>query len=121
MRKLRNCKAEYGSGYEYLVVDEYGIPHMGAYTVLKSYSSYVVFISEPVCYGGVVYLMPRYDYSITTMEHVRKFIEDVTGEHLTITEMRKYAETGMLTPFGNRIEFARGFRHMRDPEQLHTY
>lgn len=124
MRKLRNCSAEYGGGFKYAVIDDCGIPRIGEFTVLKSYGSLVVFIEEPVCYGGhlhnEIYLMPKYDFSITTMSHVRKFIEDVTGERLTIREMRHYAETGEMTPGGNFIMYARGYRVPTCPDYLFT-
>ena len=124
MRKLRNCSAEYGGGFKYAVIDANGVPHIGEYTVLKSYGSLVVFVEEPInrCngIGNEIYLMPKYDYSITTMPHVRKFIEDVTGEYLTIPEMRKYAETGEMTPGGNFIIYASGYRVPTCPEYLFT-
>lgn len=52
---------------------------------LKSYASIVA-----IYYDGEIYMLPRYDYSVTTWEHVHAFIQDYTSiTDLCARDMRK--------------------------------
>lgn len=67
-------------------------------SLLASYDSAVaVFGYNPHC-GYRVYLLPRYDYSVTTWRHVHAFIQDfcygVTD--VDARTMRTYAKLGVL-------------------------
>jgi hypothetical protein len=57
---------------------------------LKSYESIVAIYCD-----GEIYMLPRYDYSITTWEHVHAFIQDCTSiTDLCAREMRKAFKDG---------------------------
>lgn len=57
---------------------------------LKSYESIVA-----IYYDGEIYMLPRYDYSITTWEHVHAFIQDCTSiTDLCARDMRKALRDG---------------------------
>lgn len=44
-----------------------------------------------------IVLFPDYDYSVTTMSHVRKFVEDYYGVPYTISELREFAKNPLDT------------------------
>lgn len=73
--------------------------------VLTSYSSRVA-----VYYKMRVYLLPRYDYSVTTWRHVHAFIQDfcygVTD--VDARTMRTYAKLGVLHD-GYEYAFAKAY------------
>lgn len=57
---------------------------------LKSYESIV-----SIYYAGKIYMLPRYDYSITTWGHVHAFIQDCTSiTDLCARDMRKALKDG---------------------------
>lgn len=77
--------------------------------VLTSYKSRVA-----VYDGERVYLLPRYDYSNTTWQHLHAFLEDYCHNvpHLYAKEMRKVANGGIkngeypLYTFASGIDWA---------------
>lgn len=57
---------------------------------LKSYESIVA-----IYYAGKIYMLPRYDYSVTTWRHVHAFIQDWTSiTDLCARDMRKALKDG---------------------------
>ena len=57
---------------------------------LKSYESIVA-----IYYAGEIYMLPRYDYSVTTWRHVHAFIQDCTSiTDLCARDMRKALKDG---------------------------
>lgn len=61
--------------------------------VLKSYDSRVAVYSN-----GRVYLLPRYDYSVTTWKHVHAFIQDYCDgiQDVCANDMRRYVSDGLV-------------------------
>ena len=81
--QVRNCSAwhyPFYQGCEGLIDAQTGelYEYDRNYTldVLVSYSSMVAFYDRAI---DTLYLLPRYDYSITTRQHLRKWCEDVIG------------------------------------------
>lgn len=59
--------------------------------MLQSYNSRVAWIGINQRTGEMWFgAYSRWNYSNTTMSHIRKFVEDYMGEHYNITEMRRY-------------------------------
>ncbi len=102
-KQLRHCSA-------YVTSDEHGNHWLTSYSTpvaaigylegehVNAITGELVDCSE---YGGIfIMLFPSYDYSVTTMSHVRKFIEDYYGLYLTIAELRELAlnpqDTGVI-------------------------
>lgn len=73
--------AEYSNGVHVMHTINNGI-------ALKSYASIVAFYDSNM---NELYLMPRWDYSMTTMQQLRKFIEDYTYLpcNYTVKDIRK--------------------------------
>lgn len=93
-KQLRSCTAhvydkEWNNGKSINIVSEAWAEPVGPitnYYVLRSYSTDVaVYYPAHEC----VYLLPDYDCSSTTMQHVRKFLHDVAGADATITGIRE--------------------------------
>ena len=96
-KKLRSCSAHVNTR-----TNDWGIvSHM-----LVSYNTPVCalgildgeivndYTGEVINTCGELFIILRsgwYDYSITTMQHVRKFLADYYGENLTIAQLRKMA------------------------------
>lgn len=87
MPKFHNMHAEYDVntfGVEYRIGDYVmNKPNVGGY-VLTSYWSVVSIVDA----HGNVYLGERWDYSPTTINQVKRFIEDFTGRYYTVREIR---------------------------------
>lgn len=78
-KRLRKCSAEVQEPYWYGIAlrnnktgEIVEIPDADAW-VLKSYASIVAVYQIST---DTLYLLPRWNYSVTTQSHVRKFIED---------------------------------------------
>lgn len=71
-KKIRNCKAWRQTGNDTLLIKG-GSPLIitGLCHGLQSYGSLVA-----IEYERVIYLLPRWDYSVTTLSHIRKWLED---------------------------------------------
>ena len=66
------------------------IKRIDNYRLLQSYNSIVAIYDY-----DKVYLLPRYDYSVTTWKHLHAFIQDFTGNiDLTANDMRMAALQG---------------------------
>ena len=73
--KLRNMSAHVTEQRNIIVQLESGeIRNLENALVLHSYSSRVAVYCD-----GRVYLLPRYDYSVTTWKHVHAFVQDYCG------------------------------------------
>lgn len=56
--------------------------------------------------GMALLLNSMYDCSVTTMSHVRKFIEDYVGAHINIADIRQALKTDNMLPcYGNVAVF----------------
>lgn len=77
--------------------------------VLKSYNSRVAVYGYNKYSGWRVYLLPRYDYSVTTWKHVHAFIQDCCDyvPDKPAREMREWAKRG-VTNDGFEYAFANG-------------
>lgn len=73
--KLRSMSAEVRSVYGVKVEDCHGqlIELDGMACELTSYNSVVAYYHVKT---GILYLLPRYDYSVTTWKHIHAFIQD---------------------------------------------
>ena len=89
MARLNHCKAGVDTNVSvYLQDAQTGeIYHVNA-DVLKSYSSSVAAVDT----DGNLYLLPRYGYSQTTYQHLRKFITDF--EHMEYLGVKEYVTNG---------------------------
>ena len=56
--------------------------------LLRSYGSNVMEIFPDDRGGWNVTLLPRWNYSNTTNSHVRKFMQDVTGDYVSVPDFR---------------------------------
>lgn len=68
--------------------------HLESCIALRSYNSIVAIYSY-----GEIYLLPRYDYSVTTWRHVHAFIQDychdiIDGDCTAIREKAKCEDMG---------------------------
>lgn len=77
--QLRNCSAKI---FEATREDGH------KFFLLRSYASNVCDITRANGNWEIL-LYPRWDYSQTTRQHVRKFMEDVMGFSVSATEIRK--------------------------------
>lgn len=79
MARLRNCSAtvEHHDITVQIAATEELVNVPNAY-ILKSYSSYVAVYDNKA--DGTLYLLPRYDYSTTTWQHMHKFLADYAPE-----------------------------------------
>lgn len=75
MAKLRSMSANVEEYHGYVTLENDTKVNVHG-LLLRSYNS-VVAIYEFI--GGVLYLLPRYDYSNTTMKYVNAFIDDFTS------------------------------------------
>lgn len=104
IKKLRNCSA-------YVRTENKGF--MNSYE-LVSYSTPVALLGvidgefadefgvSQECYGQALLLSSDYDCSNTTMQHVRKFIEDYVGVSVTIADIRAALKSdNVLCPYVN--------------------
>lgn len=57
------------------------------------------------CEGATLLLGEDYDCSVTTMSHIRKFIEDYIGESICIADIRKALKTDnvLCNTYGGEI------------------
>ena len=96
--KLRNCSAK---------IFEATREDGQKFFLLRSYASNVCDITRANGNWEVL-LYPRWDYSTTTHQHVRKFMEDVMGYYIpvpVIRDMMKYkAEEGRGVYFRHNID-----------------
>ena len=81
--QVRNCSAwhyPYYQGCEGLIDaatgELYEYDRTYCMDALVSYSSMVAFYDRAI---DTLYLLPRYDYSVTTWQHLRKWADDVIG------------------------------------------
>lgn len=97
--KLRSMSATIGELKDVYVMKmdaeggDYKI-HLDRCLVLRSYNSVVAIYAY-----GELYLLPRYDYSVTTWRHVHAFIQDYChaisdGDARTIRKRAKWGEMG---------------------------
>ena len=110
MKKLRNMSAtveRHNSISIELATNEI-VDLKDAY-VLTSYSSRVAVYGYNNHSGWRVYLLPRYDYSVTTWKHVHAFIQDYCDyvPDKPAREMRQWAGLG-VTNEGFEYAFATG-------------
>lgn len=63
---------------------------------LKSYGSIVAFFDSD---ENILFLMPRYDYSMTTMQQLRKFVDDYTHipHNYSVKDIRRGAYNYIIT------------------------
>ena len=72
--KLRSMNAEVRNITNVMVMDCYGEVHeLGLCRELTSYDSVVAYYCVKT---GIVYLLPRYGYSVTTWKHIHAFVQD---------------------------------------------
>lgn len=95
IKKLRNCKA-------YVRITEKGfcnsyelVSYEQPVAVLGVIDGCIVDVNgiEHELHGMALLINECYDCSVTTMMHVRKFIEDYIGVSLTISDIRKSLKT----------------------------
>lgn len=110
--KLRNCRARYSTHYEGVTALEdaetgevYMYDSKHQFAALVSYSSMVVFY-EPD--DDILYLLPRYDYSVTTLSHVRKFAEDAIGISIRRSDIENGSKLGTTIVKCSRWQFMGG-------------
>lgn len=108
--KLRNMSAtvEHYSAISIELASSEIVDLRNAY-VLKSYNSRVAVYGYNKHSGWRVYLLPRYDYSVTTWKHVHAFIQDYC-DYVTdkpAREIREWAGLG-VTNDGFEYAFANG-------------
>lgn len=109
--KLRSMSATvYNAPRTTVMLDSGELIDLENVSLLASYDSAVaVFGYNPHC-GYRVYLLPRYDYSVTTWQHVHAFIQDfcygVTD--VDARTMRTYAKLGVLHD-GYEYAFAKAY------------
>lgn len=84
-RRFRSCSASIASAdnVELLLTDTNSVITLHNALVLKSYDTIVAIIA-----GYRLYLLPSWDYSVTTQSHVRKFVEANTDR---LYESRPFA------------------------------
>ena len=89
--KLRYSNAAVGYYNELDIIDSNGCQRdlYNCY-LLKSYDSIVAIYGETSDESKRLYLLPRYDYSITTLAHLRKFQEDYIGHVDNTPYLRKF-------------------------------
>lgn len=96
--KLRNMSAtvEHYSAISIELASSEIVDLRNAY-VLKSYNSRVAVYGYNKYSGWRVYLLPRYDYSVTTWKHVHAFIQDYCDyvPDKPAREMREWAGLGV--------------------------
>lgn len=88
-KRLRSMSAEViKSGNSIIVDTPFGQPVVENYYMLKSYNSIVAIFDVD---EDKLYLLPRFDYSVTTWKHLHAFINDYTSLiDLPASEIRKY-------------------------------
>lgn len=92
--RLRNMTAEVLELSDVVIEEErFGevrLTYVPYALALKSYESIVA-----IYYAGKIYMLPRYDYSVTTWGHVHAFIQDWTSiTDLCARDMRKAFKDG---------------------------
>ena len=116
-KRLRNCKAEAiihqdnnrsGAGY-FIALDNNEKKYVENYRALRSYQSLVAIYDV---YEGILYLLPRWNYSRTTAGHMRRFVEDylpyVFYDNWSVNNVRK----GVI----ERVVIAEGYSMTQDGE-----
>lgn len=102
--KLRNMNAEVISCSNVFIKDGDNEIMLEDGLCFISYRSKCAFYDKE---DGIVYLLPRYDFSPTTCRQLSAFLEDFCGyERLSIKDIRKYArfrEYGFVLAGGYRF------------------
>lgn len=75
----------------------------GTWYVLRSYASVVAIVNED---GDLMFRLPRWNYSVTTQSHIRKFKEDYCVPAVEVIDVTHFAEIADdIEPTWNRINW----------------
>lgn len=106
--KLRNCSAHVNSNSNGFATTYELVSYSTPVALLGMVDGEIIDVNGEIHeHNGMVLLLnDMYDCSITTMSHVRKFIEDYIGAHINIADIRDALKTDNMLPcYGNVAVF----------------